>query len=775
MHAVQQIALSETARERYLSYAMSVITSRALPDVRDGLKPVQRRILYTMFHELGLGVGSRYRKSAAVVGDVMGKYHPHGDQSIYDALVRMAQPFSLLAPLIDPQGNFGSLDGDPPAAMRYTECRLSAIAEELLREIRKDTVDYRPSYDGQREEPIVLPAQFPQLLVNGVEGIAVGLATRIPPHNLGEVIDGCVALIDGTAHSTADLTRHILGPDLPTGGRILNDRQELIRIYEEGHGSVRMRGEWTTEADSRRTRVIITSIPYGQNKAKLIERIGADVEEKKLPQVVDLRDESTDDVRIVLELKPGASPEAVMAYLYKRTPLETTFPVQMNALVPTERLDIATPERLDLKRMLDLWLEFRNATIRRRYEHDLKLLEQRIHILEALAQVFDALDEILVIIRASEGKKDAARKLMARFSFDEVQTEAILDLQLYKLARLEILVILDELENKRAEAAEIRAILSSEARLWEVVKRELLELKALYAQPRRTILGAPGEELTYDEQAYVEKEDTFVIVTRGGWVKRQSSFTEVGRIRVKEHDEVGWLYRSDTTTTLSLIVSDGTAYTMRVGDIPATSGHGSPISRLFTVADGAQIVGVVLHHPTSFTGPRDPAPPPEDPAAPFLVGFTRLGRVVRIPAEPYAEESNRSGRRFVRLDDGDALILAEVAMGGERVSLASKGGNVLVFPLREASAGRGPGKGTTAIKLKEGDSVFAVALVPDEEDGVKVTGPNGKTWLVSQDEIGLGGRADTGRQLFRRGELVTWHREPTVRSGGATETEGGEA
>ncbi|HMV66301.1 MAG TPA: DNA topoisomerase 4 subunit A [Myxococcota bacterium] len=772
MQAVQPVALPDAARERYLSYALSVITSRALPDVRDGLKPVQRRILYTMFHELSLGVGSRYRKSAAVVGEVMGKYHPHGDQSIYDALVRMAQPFSLLAPLVDPQGNFGSLDGDPPAAMRYTECRLSAIAEELLREIRKDTVDYRASYDGQRDEPIVLPAQFPQLLVNGVEGIAVGLATRIPPHNLGEVIDGCVALIDGEAHSTADLVRYIPGPDLPTGGRILNDRAELVRIYEEGQGSVRMRGEWTTETEGRRTRVVITSIPYGQNKARLIERIGADVEEKKLPQVVDLRDESTDDVRVVLELKPGASPEAVMAYLYRRTPLETTFPVQMNALVPTERVDVARPERLDLKRMLDLWLEFRNATVRRRFEHDLRNLEKRIHILEAFAVVFDALDEILALIRASEGKKDAARKMMDRFGFDEVQTEAILDLQLYKLAKLEILVILDELEQRRAEAADIRAILGSEARLWDCVKRELLELKALYAQPRRTVLGAPGQELTFDEQAYIEKEETFVIVTRGGWLKRQSSFTEVSRIRVKEHDEVGWLMRADTTNNLTVLTSDGTAFTLRVGDVPATTGHGSPLSRLVTVADGAQVVGVILHDPTSFTGP--PGGADDDPPGPYLVGLTRLGRVQRLLLEPYTEISTRAGRRFARLDDGDAVLVAEAAMGGELVSLATRGGNALVFPLREAPLLRGAGKGTNAVSLKDDDAVYAAALAPDRDGGVRVTGPTGKTWLISEAEIGRGSRAANGKVLFRRGEMAAWHREPVLRAQVAAAAEGGE-
>ena len=371
---VLPVPLHEAARDRYLAYALSVVTSRALPDVRDGLKPVQRRILYTMFHELSLQPTGRYRKCAAVVGEVMGKYHPHGDQAIYDALVRMAQTFTLRAPLVDGQGNFGSLDGDRAAAMRYTECRLRPLAQELLTELKKRTVDYRPNYDGQRFEPIVLPAQFPQLLVNGTEGIAVGMATRIPPHNLGEVIDASIALIDDRSLEVDDLMKFVAGPDFPTAGQVLTSPQEITEIYRTGSGSIRVRAQYTIEKEGRRKLIVVSSIPYGQNKGRLLEKIGDAVRQRKLPQVVDVRDESTEHIRIVLELKVGSSTEAVMAYLFKHTPLESSWAYNMTALVPNPKHNIATPARLDLKTMLIYWLDFRVATIRRRFEFDLQQL-----------------------------------------------------------------------------------------------------------------------------------------------------------------------------------------------------------------------------------------------------------------------------------------------------------------------------------------------------------------------------------------------------------------
>jgi DNA gyrase subunit A len=774
MSDVQPIALHDAARQRYLNYAMSVITARALPDVRDGLKPVQRRILYCMFHDLNLLPSNKYKKCAAVVGDVMAKYHPHGDSSIYEALVRMAQDFSLRDPLIDPQGNFGSLDGDPPAAFRYTECRLRDLALELLTELKQDTVDMEDTYDGERQQPVVLPAQFPQLLVNGVEGIAVGLSTKIPPHNLGEIIDGCVAIIDGKAHDTADLLDVIRGPDFPTAGRILNDRASLLELYETGHGSIKLRGEWTTEKEDRRERVIITSIPYALNKAKLVARIGADIGARKLPQVVDIRDESTEDVRIVLDLKQGASAEAVMAFLYKRTPLEGSFSVHMNALVPPEREgEIPQPRRLSLYDALQYWLDFRYETVRRRLAHELAKLERRIHILEGYALIFPILDEVIAIIRASKGKSDAAKRLMEAFPLDAEQTEAILMLHLYRIASLEIALILEELEEKRAAAAEIRRTMASEALMWGTVRSELLELRSAYATPRRTTIGEPVQALEFDESAYIVREDTYLVVTRGGWVKRQSSFSAIDKIRIRDTDAIAWLYKTDTQSTVTFFASDGGAYTLRVGDVPATTGHGEPLTRHFQVADGSHVAGVIVHDKRHFE--HLPDPPDDVEGGPHVVSVTRLGRIQRLPLSLYAEPSNRNGRRFARLGDDDGVLAAYPSRGGEYVCLASSDGNVLAFPVHEANVLKSAGKGTTAMKLKAGDALIAFELSTSTIRGPTVSTTNGREVTVTMRSAG-GARAARGKSVIRRGGLENWQVEQYLWLGkpGDDATPGGE-
>ena len=439
MPVVDTIPLHETARERYLTYALSVITSRALPDVRDGLKPVQRRILYAMATNLRLQPDARFRKSATIVGEVMGKYHPHGDTAIYDAMVRMAQHWSLRAPLVDGQGNFGSLDGDSPAAMRYTEARLRPLGAALLTEIKQDTVAFRPTYDGQLFEPVVLPAPVPNFLINGATGIAVGMATNVPPHNLGEVVDACLTLIKSPNARLDTLLGSVLGPDFPTGGRILNTPEEIAKIYETGEGPVDLRGEYEMEGKGT---VILTSIPYAVQKGDLIEKIADHIRGGKVPQIVDIRDESTEDVRIVLELKRGSSPEAAMAYLFKHTPLQTRFHVNMTALVPTDNPEVAAPEKVDLRTALRHFLDFRLEVVTRRLEHELRALEKRIHILKGFAIIFDALDEAIKLIRASKNKADANGRLRHRFRLDEVQADAVLEIKLYRLAQLEIDAIL---------------------------------------------------------------------------------------------------------------------------------------------------------------------------------------------------------------------------------------------------------------------------------------------------------------------------------------------
>src|SRR4029453_7033313 len=443
------VPLHEAAQSRYLNSALSVITSRALPDVRDGLKPVQRRILYTMWQQ-NLTADAKHRKCAKVVGDVMGSFHPHGDAAIYETLVRMAQPFSLRSPLVDGSGNFGSLDGDSAAAMRYTECRLARLSDELLGEIDQDTVAFRPNYDGTRTEPGVLPARIPNLLVNGATGIAVGMATSIPPHHLGEICTALLKLLDNPDLTTPQLCRWVKGPDFPTGGQILNSPDEIKEIYKTGSGAIRVRGTWRMGETTRGSQTIyITSVPYMVNKSTLVERIADVVLSRKLPPLVDVKDVSTDDVRIELTLKRDVDAKLVMAYLWKHTPLQTTVPVNLTCLVPTENPEVGRPERLDLHQVLWYFLKFRLDVVTARLEHELQALKRRIHILEGFEKVFDALDEILRIIRKSDGKADAAERIMKRFELDADQTDAILELKIYRLARLEILVITNELAEKR--------------------------------------------------------------------------------------------------------------------------------------------------------------------------------------------------------------------------------------------------------------------------------------------------------------------------------------
>ncbi|HET9987870.1 MAG TPA: DNA gyrase subunit A, partial [Kofleriaceae bacterium] len=426
-------SLETEARRRYLNYALSVITSRALPDVRDGLKPVQRRILFAMLNDEHLRPDAKYKKSATVVGRVLGRYHPHGDSSVYEAMVRMAQDWVLRVPLVDGSGNFGSLDGDEAAAYRYTECRLAPAAMELLRELDFNTVDMRANYDGTTEEPVVLPARYPNLLVNGSTGIAVGMATNIPPHNLRELVEALLALSKDRKIEHVQLMKYINGPDFPTGGQMLNSKVELRQIYKEGGGAVRVRGEYKLEEKKKGgTDLIITSIPWAMTKQSIVEKIAEVVISRKLPFLLDVRDESTTDVRIVLEIKKDADPELVMAYLYKNTPLQSSFHVNMTCLVPPELMDDGNvpsgappqPKKCGIKEMLEHFLDFRIITTQRRFQYQLDQLNTRIHILEGYVTIFDALDEIIKIIRASEGKEDAAQKIIKRFKLDEVQTDA---------------------------------------------------------------------------------------------------------------------------------------------------------------------------------------------------------------------------------------------------------------------------------------------------------------------------------------------------------------
>src|SRR5688572_12524388 len=588
----EHVPLHEEAQTRYLNYALSVITSRALPDVRDGLKPVQRRILFTMWQQ-NLTADVKHRKCAKVVGDVMGSYHPHGDAALYETLVRMAQPFSLRYPLIDGSGNFGSLDGDSAAAMRYTECRLARIADEMLSEIDQRTVPFRPNYDGTKSEPVVLPARIPTLLINGTTGIAVGMATNIPPHHLGEVCTALLKLLDNPDLSSVQLCRYVKGPDFPTGGQILNSADELKEMYRTGSGTVRLRATWE-EGPSSRTgqKLFITSIPYTINKATLVERIAEVVIARKLPPLLDVRDVSTDDVRIELEIKKDADARMVMAYLFKNTPLQSNFIVNLTCLIPTENAEVGRPERLDLKAILWHFLHFRLEVVTNRLGHELEALRKRIHILEGFEKVFDALDEIVRLIRKSDGKADAAEKIIKRFALDADQTDAILELKLYRLARLEILVIQNELAEKRKRAKQIAGLLKDDESRWRIVRDEIKEIEEKYAgktDKRRTLIEA-AEDVAFTEDDFIVEEDSVVIVSRDGWLKRQKEVRDLSTTRLREGDAVLAVLPGSTRATSVFFTNFGVAYTARMIDVPASTGYGEPIQKLFKLRDGERIV-----------------------------------------------------------------------------------------------------------------------------------------------------------------------------------------
>jgi DNA gyrase subunit A len=768
---VEVVRLHEATRSRYLNYALSVITSRALPDVRDGLKPVQRRILYAMYKDLKLRPESRYLKSARVVGDVMGKYHPHGDQSIYDAMVRMAQDFSLRYPLVDGQGNFGSIDGDSAAAMRYTEARLQAMATDLLGEINQNTVDYRPTYDGQLDEPIVLPAQLPNLLINGSTGIAVGMATNIPPHNLGEVVESLLILLDNPQATVDDLLgsgpngRGIRGPDFPTGGEIISSDGEIRDAYIKGQGPIRARGSYVVEMINRKKHVIITSVPYAINKSTLIEKIASHIESKKLPQVVDIRDESTDDVRIVLELRRGAEPEAAMAYIYKHTPLQQNFNVNLTCLVPTDDPAICQPQRLGLVEILEHFLEFRLQVVTRRLRNQLDKLLKRIHILEGLETIFDALDAIIALIRASEGKADAARKMMARFKLDEVQCEAILELKLYRLAKLEILIIREELAEKRAEAARITGLLDDVDQRWLVVRNELLEIGETYADARRTKIIGPQVQKAFSAENYIVKEKTWVIVTRGGRMKRQKGFSDLSAIRVPDEDEIGWVLRTDTRQTVSFCTQFGSAYTLRVDDIPATTGYGDPVQATFNFKDGERIVGVISSD-TKLYRPAAEATlaslTEDDPRPPFAVSASRQGKITRFPIATHSDPSTRGGRKFMSLAAGDEVVLVYPTAGDERVCMATRKARVIVFDINEVPPRSGTVRGVNALRVEKGDEILSFTLANKKREGLVTKTNRGREVIVRETSYRPVKRGGKGTIVLRLGRLVEFEWPPIV-------------
>ena len=752
------IALHEAAQARYLNYALSVITARALPDVRDGLKPVQRRILYTMWQQ-HLRADAKCRKCAKVVGDVMGSYHPHGDTAIYDTLVRMAQPFSLRYPLVEGSGNFGSLDGDAAAAMRYTECRLAPASAELLTEIDRETVPFRPNYDGTRQEPVVLPARLPTLLINGATGIAVGMATNIPPHNLGEVSTALLKLLDNPELSSVRLCKYIKGPDFPTGGQILNTPDELKQIYKSGTGSIRLRATWEKGSSFRSSRTIhVTSIPYMVNKAQIVERIAEIVLARKLPPLLDVKDVSTDDIRIALELKGDADAQLVMAYLFKHTPLQTNYAVNLTCLVPTEQPEVGRPERLDLHQILWHFLHFRLEVVTRRLEHELAALKKRIHLLEGFELVFDALDAIIKLIRASDGKADAAQKIMKRFKLDAEQTDAILELKIYRLARLEILIIREELATKRKRARQIGGLLRNDDRRWNLVRDEIQAVQrthgAAKTDPRRTVIQ-PAADVEYSADDFIIEEDNVVLVSRDGWVKRQKEVRDLSTTRLREGDSLLTALAGSTRATGVFFTNFGVAYSCRLTDIPATTGYGEPIQRLFKLKDRERVIAALSLDPRvtpDITPPKRKAGA-EPPT--HAVAVSSDGYGLRFSLEAFAEPSTRAGRRFARPGKGAEVVGVAAVTGSETIIAATHQARAMLCDVGEINFLSGPGKGVMLIKLRKGqDHVLGFILSRGDRELLTVETSRGALQTISTAKYEVVGRGGKGRELLQRGQFT---------------------
>ncbi len=741
-------SLMAETRRRYLTYALSVITSRALPDVRDGLKPVQRRILYAMFKDEHLYPDAKHRKSAKVVGTVLGKYHPHGDSAVYDAMVRMAQDFSLRLPLVDGSGNFGSLDGDGAAAYRYTECRMAPPAMELLRELRQQVVEMRVNYDGTDEEPIVMPARYPNLLVNGVTGIAVGMATNIPPHNLTEITKAAVALIDNRELTTTNLLKHIQGPDFPTGGQVLNSKIELRTIYETGQGAIRCRATYKTEMRTRGSDlIIITSIPYAVTKATLVERIAELIIHRKLPQLVDVRDESTTDVRIVLETKKDVDTDKVLAFLFKHTPLQQNFNCNFTALVPRPNTDVGAPERMGIKAMLEYFIDFRLEVTIKRYQFELDQLTRRIHILEGFVTIFNALDALIKLIRASDGKKDAAKKIIAKFGLDEIQTDAILELKLYKLAKLEINIIRAELKEKATEAKRISGILRSKSKLWKIIKGELTQVAKEFHTPRRTKTGATAAIVEFSDEDFIQDEDAHVVLTRDGWIKRMREVKDPSSTRVREGDAVMAVLPGSTKENVVFLTNFGVAYVSRINDIPATTGYGSPAQKLFKFKDKERIIAAFSLDPRA-SAPKE------------LLAISRRGFGLRFAIAPHSEPSTRSGRKFARPAKEDQLVDVVGVRKNDIVVVGTRKSHVLSCKASEINKLEGAGKGVMVIKTAADDHVIGFVAGTGRDDTLEmVTTSGARKFSIAVDGRRLSARGGKGKQLVKRSMLKALPKE----------------
>jgi topoisomerase-4 subunit A len=709
--------LSEALSRRYLAYALSVITDRALPDVRDGLKPVQRRVLYAM-REMRLFSDATARKCAKVVGDVMGGYHPHGDQAIYDTLVRMAQDFAQRVPLVDGQGNFGNIDGDNAAAMRYTECRLTAAAQLLLDGIDEDAVDFKPTYDGSDDEPVVLPAGFPNLLANGSTGIAVGMATSIPPHNPAELIDACLVLLDDRNASTEALMAHVQGPDFPTGGVIVEPRGSLAETYATGRGGVRVRARWAKEDQGRGVyQIVITEIPYQVKKADLVEQLANLIELKKAPLLGDVRDESAEDVRLVLEPKSrNVEPEVLMESLFKLSDLETRFSVNLNVLDAR-----GTPGVLNLRQALLAFLDHRRDVLVRRARHRLGKIEARLHILDGLMIAYLNLDEVIRIVRYEEEPK---ARLIEAFELTEIQADAILNTRLRQLARLEEMEIRREHAELTEERDGILGMLASDRAQWKLVAGGLRDVKAQLAglNPRRsTFADAPEIDADTAIEAMIVREPITVILSDRGWIRAaRGRVGDPSELKFKEGDKLAFLVPAETTDKLLIFASDGRFFTLACDKLPGARGHGEPLRLMIDLDDRVGIVDVFVHRP----GAR-------------RVLASRQGYGFILP-EAEAIAFRRAGKQVLNGTAAASLLVGEA----DHLAVIGDNGKLLVFPLAELPE-MPRGKGVKLQSYREGGLRDASAF--RAEDGMTTVDTAGRTRVWDEWREWLGRRAGAGK------------------------------
>jgi len=730
---IRTVRIEEEMRRSYLDYAMSVIVGRALPDARDGLKPVHRRILHAM-RELGCTPDKPYKKSARIVGDVIGKYHPHGDAAVYDALVRMAQPWNMRHVLVDGQGNFGSIDGDAPAAMRYTEARLAPLAMEMLADIDKDTVDFQPNYDGSLSEPKVLPARFPNLLVNGSQGIAVGMATNIPPHNLGEVVAATIALIRNPEISDAELMEILPGPDFPTGGYICG-RKGLVQAFRTGRGSIVMRARVAIEEDEKKKALIVTELPYQVNKAQLVESIATLVRDRKIEGIADLRDESDrEGMRVVIELKRDAVPEIVLNQLYKHTSLQCNFGCNYLALVD------GRPRLCGVRELLQHFIEHRKQVVTRRSLFELAKAKARAHIVEGLLKALDQIDAIVALIRASKTTEEARSGLMQRFAFSEKQAQAILEMRLQRLTGLERTKLEEEYEQLKRTIARLEAILADEKVLLDVIVEELEEVRAKHADARRTEIVEDAAEIQLED--LIPDEDVVVVISAAGYIKRTpvAHYRAQRRggkgsttMRTKDEDFVAHVFVARTHDRLLFFSNRGRVFSRRVYEIPEAprNARGRALVQLLPVEKDERISATLAVRAL-------------DAQQGYIVMATHQGRIKKTPLDAF-RNIRTSGIGAIALEEGDDLIGAEICDGTKHIVLASTGGKAIRFSEEEVRPMGRSARGVIGMRLKQGERVVAMEVVPaDAEACLLAVSENGYGKRTPLSEYPLQGRGGQG-------------------------------